>query len=270
MSYTVTHIYGFGGNFAFTGFNAKWSSWNATMSHNLAPTTGFADPGVVTSVPTIKSFMGSAAGVALDSSSNVIAGNFGSVTLPTGFNISVSDWTANLNIGVGNVTEFSSNGWAEFVPTYSSLSGTLTGVGLIAGNFAPGTMFASDDTYTVSGQLILQLTTSLTITVNVNFSNLHWSRPTTDRMLLSANWVSDGPFSYVLGSNSILPATLENASTGFARDLSVVAFTLTAASGETYTGTGIPTQITMIRNVNLGAAMAVGLNFVATGPVVQS
>jgi hypothetical protein len=130
-----------------------------------------------------------------------IAGIDGGITLPSGYNILVNNWSANYTVETVDSTTFDSSGFREFEPTIQSMTGAFGGHGQFdATTTAPipaalvdGGVLATGDLASTKATVTLTATTGCTLAGTAIITGLSFSRDVAGKLEITGELQFSGP-----------------------------------------------------------------------------
>ena len=130
-----------------------------------------------------------------------IAGLDGDITLPSGYNILVSNWSANYTVETTDSTTFASQGFREFEPTIQTMTGSFGGHGQfdatstapIPAALADGSVLSTGDLANAKATVTLTATTGCTLAGTAIVTGLSFTRDVAGKLEITGDLQFSGP-----------------------------------------------------------------------------
>ena len=121
-----------------------------------------------------------------------VRGIDGSVTLPTGFNLKVKSWSADLSQAINDATSFASSGWRKCATGVRSFSGTIAGTPEFNATTTAPIPTATGITQSSPANFVLTAATGCTYTFVGYLSNYRIVSDVEDNARVAYDFVADG------------------------------------------------------------------------------
>lgn len=261
-------VQGVNAAFSFANFICKYNRWSLGLNKNLFEHTGFSQQGTGTYDSTIHTVPISASGVILDAAGATVQGSLGLCTL-AGTSVKWNAFDLTLAFTIINTTGFSSGIWSDFEITGVRLGFNASGVADSAAPYVPASYWTAAAATILNG--VFQFSTNCTFNVpTAKIGNIPHDRAHEGAFNIGVSGVADDNWSMIWANNAPIHKTGVVVATGFAPALFKTAFVCTTTTADTYSGTAVPTVITLSRSVAPGTGAIVNYQGLATGAVLKS
>ena len=134
-----------------------------------------------------------------------IQGLNGDVTMPTGFNFKVTQWSGDWIVDVVDTTGFDDGGFRTKEPVMTQLNGSVTGTGEfgaattapIPANLVDGSAMSTGDLAEAKATITLLATTGCSYAFTAVMTRVSFTRPVDGKMDVSLDFESSGPITQV-------------------------------------------------------------------------